>query len=199
MRKLPLLPASAAVMAIAFAAVASTAVTAKAAPAGLKTAVYAGGCFWSMEHDMEPVPGVVDVVSGYAGGSRANPNYQNHEGFLESVKVTYDPAKISYGQLTARYLRATDPTDSGGAFCDRGGSYAPAIFVANGQEKAAALAALKAAQPHVKGKIITQVLPAGRFYTAEGYHQDYAKKNPGHYKLYRMGCGKDRKIKAIWS
>jgi peptide-methionine (S)-S-oxide reductase len=199
MRKFPLLPASAAVMAIAFAAVGSTAVTAKAAPASLKTAVYAGGCFWSMEHDLEPVPGVVDVVSGYAGGARTNPTYQNHDGHLESVKVTYNPATISYAQLTARYLRATDPTDSGGAFCDRGHSYSPAIFVADAGERAAALAAIKAAQPKVKGKIVTQVLPAGRFWTAEGYHQDYAKKNPGHYKLYRMGCGKDRKLKAIWS
>ena len=198
MRKSPLLPAAAAVFTLAFGFVASTMV-AKAAPAQLKTAVFAGGCFWSMEHDMEPVPGVVDVVSGYSGGAKANPTYRDHADHLESVRVTYDPKRISYAQLTARYLRATDPTDSGGAFCDRGHSYGPAIFVGNAQERAAAEAAIRAAQPHVKGKIVTPVRNAGRFYVAEGYHQDYARKNPGHYKLYRMGCGKDRKLKAIWS
>ncbi len=199
MNRFPLLPVSTAVFALAFAVVASTAVTAKAAPAKLKSAVFAGGCFWSMEHDLEPVPGVVDVVSGYAGGAKANPSYRDHADHLESVKVTYDPAKISYAQLTARYLRATDPTDGGGAFCDRGHSYSPAIFVGDARERAAALAAIRAAQPKVKGKIVTKVVAAGRFYPAEGYPQDYAKKNPGHYKLYRMGCGKDRRLKAIWS
>jgi peptide-methionine (S)-S-oxide reductase len=179
-------------IALAAAAGASTA-------APLKTAVFAGGCFWSMEHDLEPVPGVVDVVSGYAGGANPNPTYQNHKGSLEAVRVTYDPAKISYAQLTARYLRMTDPTDAGGAFCDRGPSYAPAIFVGSERERQAALAAIRAAQPHVKGRIVTRVLPAARFTVAEGYHQDYAKKNPLRYRLYRAGCGKDRRIKAIWS
>jgi peptide-methionine (S)-S-oxide reductase len=199
MKKLPLLPASAAVCALAFGAVAMTTVTAKAATPAMKTASYAGGCFWTMEHDMEPIPGVVDVVSGYEGGKAANPSYENHEGFLETVRVTYDPRKISYPQLTARYLRITDPTDSGGAFCDRGPSYAPAIFVADAGERVAALAAIKAAQPHVKAPIVTKVLPATTFYKAEGYHQDYAKKNPVSYRLYRAGCGKDRAIKAVWS
>ena len=182
-----------------FALCASAVALLAAAPApGLKTAMFAGGCFWSMEHDMEPIPGVVDVVSGYAGGARANPSYQDHEGFLETVRVTYDPRRINYAQLTARYLRATDPTNAGGAFCDRGASYAPAIFAADAQERQAALAAIAAAQPHVKGRIVTQVRGPARFWVAEGYHQDYARKNPASYGLYRIGCGKDRTLKAIW-
>ena len=184
----------------AFATVlALAAIAGPAAAAPLKTAVFAGGCFWSMEHDLEPVAGVKDVVSGYAGGKIARPTYQNHEGSLEAVRITYDPSKISYPQLVARYLRASDPTDGGGAFCDRGPSYAPAIFVANETERQAAAAAIRAAQPHVKGKIVTKVLPASSFTVAEGYHQDYARKNPLAYKLYRVGCGKDRKLAAIWS
>ena len=198
-KKIPLLPAAAAVCALAFGAVAVTSVTAKAAPSNLKTASFAGGCFWTMEHDMEPIPGVVDVVSGYEGGKRPSPSYENHEGYLETVKVTYDPRRISYAQLTARYLRITEPTESGGAFCDRGPSYAPAIFAADAGERAAALAAIKAAQPHVKRPIVTKVLPASTFYKAEGYHQDYARKNPVRYGMYRAGCGKDRAIKAVWS
>lgn len=168
----------------------------------LATAVFAGGCFWSMEHDMEPIPGVVNVVSGYTGGHLKNPTYKDvvteTTGHYESVKVTYDPAKITYPQLVARYLRVTDPTDGGGAFCDRGESYRPAIFVADGAERTAAEAAIKVAQKQVKRPIATRVLPAARFYEAEDYHQDYAKKNPGHYGRYRQGCGKDRVIKAVW-
>ena len=177
-------------------ALALTASSAAAAP--LRTAVFAGGCFWSMEHDMRPIPGVTDVVVGYAGGTRPNPNYQNHADYLESVRVTYDPARISYPQLVARYLRVTDPTDAGGAACDRGPSYRPAIFVADPQERQAALSAIAQAQPFVHGRIITPVLPAGRFYMGEGYHQHYAQKNPVAYNMYRVGCGKDGRLRAVW-
>jgi peptide-methionine (S)-S-oxide reductase len=197
MKHLSPLAASLIAVVMAFGFVASTMV-AHAAPSNLKTAVYAGGCFWTMEHDMEAIPGVVDVVSGYEGGARPNPTYDNHEGYLEAVKVTYDPGKITYGQLTARYLRLTDPTDAGGAFCDRGASYGPAIFAGDAAERAAAVAAIKAAQPYVKGKIVTAVRNASPFFKAEGYHQDFAKKNPVRYGAYRIGCGKDRAIKAIW-
>ncbi len=170
--------------------------------AQLQTAVFAGGCFWSMQHDMDPIPGVVSSVVGYTGGHLANPTYQDvtteTTGHYESIKVSYDPAKISYPALVARYLRTTDPTDSGGAFCDRGPSYRPAIFVADAAEKRAAEGAIAAAQTHLKAKIVTQVLPLGPFYPAEGYHQHYAQKNPLAYGAYRQGCGKDRVLKAIW-
>ena len=169
---------------------------------GLATAVFAGGCFWSMQHDMDPMPGVVSSVVGYTGGHLANPTYDDvvteTTGHYESIKVTYDPAKISYPQLVARYLRTTDPTDSGGAFCDRGDSYRPAIFTANAAERAAAQTAIAQAQPALKRPIVTQVLALGPFYPAETYHQHYARKNPEAYGEYRRGCGKDRVLRAVW-
>ena len=168
----------------------------------LATAVFAGGCFWSMQHDMDPIGGVVSTVVGYTGGHLANPRYEDvtteTTGHYESIQVTYDPAKISYSQLVAKYLRTTDPTDDGGAFCDRGPSYRPAIFVANDGERQAAEAAIAQAQPLLKARIATHVLTLGPFYPAEGYHQHYARKNPLAYSVYREGCGKDRVIKALW-
>jgi peptide-methionine (S)-S-oxide reductase len=137
-------------------------------------------------------------VVGYAGGTAANPSYDNHKGYLEAVKVSYDPARITYPQLVARYLRLTDPTDAGGAACDRGPSYRPAIFVASPAERQAALAAIAQAQPQAHGKIITPVLPATRFYLGEAYHQHYAQKNPVAYGLYRAGCGKDARLRVVW-
>ncbi len=169
----------------------------------LATAVFAGGCFWSMQHDMDPVPGVVSSVVGYAGGHTANPTYQDvvteTTGHYESIKVTYDPSKISYPQLVAKYLRITDPTDGGGAFCDRGPSYRPAIFVADAAQRKTAEAAVAQAGKELGKPIATKVLPLGPFYAAEGYHQHYAAKNPAAYGAYRAGCGKDRVIKAVWS
>jgi peptide-methionine (S)-S-oxide reductase len=164
----------------------------------LQSAVFAGGCFWSMQHDMEPIKGVVSTVVGYSGGDVKDPTYEHHPGYYEAIKVTYDPTRITYPQLVARYLRITDPTDGGGAFCDRGPSYRPAIFAADAQERDAADAALKAAQKQLGKPLATKVLPAKNFYAAEDYHQDYAKKNPVQYGEYREGCGKDRVIKALW-
>ena len=179
--------------------VAAPALTANRFP----TAIFAGGCFWSMQHDMDPIPGVVSTTVGYTGGHLANPKYSDvvteTTGHYESVAVTYDPSKISYPQLVAKYLRTTDPTDGGGAFCDRGASYRPAIFVANPAERAAAEQQIAAAQPLLKRKIVTQILPRAAFYPAEDYHQHYAQKNPIAYGEYREGCGKDRVIKAVWA
>ena len=166
------------------------------------TAVFAGGCFWSMQHDMEHIPGVVSTEVGYTGGHIKNPTYEDvtteTTGHLESIKVTYDPAKISYPQLVVKYFHTTDPTDDGGAFCDRGASYRPAIFVANAAERKVAEQAKAQAQAQLKKKIATQILPLAPFYAAEGYHQHYSDKNPGPYSVYREGCGKDRVIKALW-
>ena len=168
----------------------------------LQTAVFAGGCFWSMQHDMDPIKGIVSSVVGYTGGHVANVTYDQvtteTTGHYESIKVTYDPAQISYPQLVAKYLRTTDPTDSGGAFCDRGPSYRPAIFVADAEQRKAAEAAIADGERQLKRKFATQVLPLGPFYPAEGYHQHYAAKNPGSYAVYREGCGKDRVIRAVW-
>jgi peptide-methionine (S)-S-oxide reductase len=187
-------------------ALATSAVLLGAAPAltagKLATAVFAGGCFWSMQHDMEPIKGVVSTVVGFTGGHTPNPTYQDivteTTGHYESIKITYDPAKITYAQLVEKYLHTTDVTDSGGAFCDRGPSYRPAIFVASPEERKIAEEQIAQAQPLVKKKIVTQILPQGRFYPAEQYHQHYAEKHPYEYGVYREGCGKDRVIKAVW-
>src|SRR6201996_23927 len=130
------------------------------AQARLQTAVFAGGCFWSMEHDMEPVPGVVRVVAGYTGGHVANPTYEEVSsettGHLESVQVSFDPARISYAALVERYWHMIDPTDAGGAFCDRGASYHSAIFVAGPDQRRIAEASLAALQHGpLKGRIVT--------------------------------------------
>ena len=161
-----------------------------AAAAPLKTAVFAGGCFWSTEKAMEALPGVTSAVSGYAGGASRNPTYQNHKGHLEAVKVTYDPAKISYAKLVDGFFRSIDPTDAGGQICDRGHSYTTAVFVADASKAQVAKALAK--------PVATRVLTGGRFWMAEAYHQDYAKKNPANYNAYRIGCGRDRALKAVW-
>ena len=179
-----------------------TAQPTSAAPAR-ETAVFAGGCFWCVEHDMKAIPGVVSVVSGYTGGHVANPTYEDvtreTSGHLESVKVTFDPAKISYTALVGRFMRLIDPTDAGGQFCDRGQSYQSAIFVNGPAQRAAAQAVLTQLKTGpLKGKIVTPIRDTATFWPAEGYHQDYASKNPLRYNLYRQGCGRDARIKAVW-
>ena len=184
------------------AVIAAAALAATAGPAAAgerRTAVFAGGCYWSLERDMEPIPGVLSVTAGFhpfAEGEAAG----GHKGprAYEAVKVAYDPAKISYAQLTAKYLRLTDPTDSGGAFCDRGPHYRPAILYGDESQRVAAQAALAAAQPMVRRKIVTAVLPFRDFRAAPTDEQDWARKNPARYATYRAGCGKDRVLKIIW-
>jgi peptide-methionine (S)-S-oxide reductase len=168
------------------------------AAAALKTAVFAGGCFWSAEHDIEHTPGVAKVVVGYAGGSRRNPSYENHGGYLESIQVTYDPAKISYPQLVNAFFHHVDPTDADGQICDRGPSYRTAVFAATPEERAQA-EAVKAQVAQTLGQpVATQIAPAATFWPAEAYHQDYARKNPVSYAAYRVGCGRDARLKAVW-
>lgn len=166
-----------------------------------ETAVLAGGCFWCVETDMEKIPGVISVVSGYSGGRTRNPTYQDviteTTGHREVVRVTFDPARISYGALLDRYWRTVDPTDAGGQFCDRGESYTTAVFATPAQ-RAEALASRERAQRALGQRIVTPVLPAAPFWEAEAYHQDYAKKNPLRYRLYRQGCGRDARVRALW-
>jgi peptide-methionine (S)-S-oxide reductase len=169
---------------------------------GQATAVFAGGCFWCTESDFDHIPGVVSTVSGFAGGHVASPSYQQVSaggtGAYEAVRVTYDPKRISYAKLVARFLPTIDAVDGGGQFCDRGDSYRPAIFVANPAERKIAEAALAAASKRLGQKTAVVVLPASRFTPAEGYHQDYYKKNPVRYKFYRWNCGRDQRLKALW-
>ena len=145
---------------------------------------------------------VVSAVSGYSGGAEANPTYEQvtskRTGHLEAVQVTYDPAKVTYGALVTHFWRTVDPTDAGGQFCDRGPSYRTAVFVATPAQRRAADASRAAAQKRLKKPIVTEIRPAARFWPAEGYHQDYAKKNPLRYNVYRQGCGRDARLRALW-
>ncbi len=168
------------------------------AAGGLKTAVFAGGCFWSAEHDIEHTKGVKNVVVGYSGGTRPRPTYENHSGHLEAIQVTYDPAKISYPQLVNAFFHHIDPTDPNGQICDQGPSYRTAVFTADAAEKQAA-EAVKAQVAKALGRpVATAILPATTFWRGEEYHQDYARRNPMAYNAYRIGCGRDRAIKAVW-
>jgi peptide-methionine (S)-S-oxide reductase len=185
-----------------FAAIAAaTLFAAEAAPAAgaLKTAVFAGGCFWSAEHDIEHTPGVTKVVVGYAGGTRPNPTYQNHEGYLESIQVTYDPAKISYAQLVDAFFHHIDPTDPDGQICDRGPTYRTAVFAADPQERQAAEAVKAQVAKALHQPVATEIRSASKFWMGEAYHQDYARKNPAAYMAYRMGCGRDHALKVVWA
>jgi peptide-methionine (S)-S-oxide reductase len=171
-----------------------------AAPAAdaYKTAIFAGGCFWSAEHDIEHTPGVKSVVVGYSGGKLQHPTYENHEGHLESIKVTYDPAKVSYPQLVDAFFHHIDPTDPNGQICDFGPSYHTAVFVADPAERAAAEQVKAQVAKALKKPVATTILPASTFWMAEDYHQDYARKNPIAYGAYRTGCGRDARLKAVW-
>ncbi len=172
------------------------------APA-LQSAVFAGGCFWCMEHDMKGIQGVVSVESGYTGGHVDHPTYDEvvteTTGHYESVKVTFDPKKVDYGFILSRYWKLVDPTDDGGQFCDRGPSYRPAIFVANDEQRKIAEQSKIEAQKALKhGKIIVPILPLKAFWPAESYHRDFADTHRLNYELYRAGCGRDARLKAVW-
>lgn len=180
------------------------ATAAPASGASQAEAVFAGGCFWCTESDFEKLPGVLAVWSGYSGGDLANPDYEQvstgRTGHIEAVRVTYDPAKISYAQLLEHFWRTIDPTDAGGQFCDRGPQYRSAIFVKSEAERAAAQQSKKALEQsgQLRQPVATEILRLSAFYPAEDYHQDYYKKNPLRYNYYRSGCGRDRRLAAVW-
>jgi peptide-methionine (S)-S-oxide reductase len=165
-------------------------------------AVFAGGCFWCIEADLDRIPGVIATVSGYAGGARAHATYAQVSaggtGHLEAVRVTYDPARISFEALLSRFFRTIDPTDPGGQFCDRGDQYRSAVFVANAAERRAALAEVARAQARLRRPVHTRVLPVSSFYSAEASHQDYHRRNPVRYRFYRLTCGRDRRLAQLW-
>jgi len=169
------------------------------------TAVFAGGCFWCTESDFEKVPGVIDAISGYTGGHVKNPTYEEVSaggtGHMESVKVIYDPSKVTYVQLLEYFWQHVDPTDPGGQFVDRGNQYRSAIFYANETQKRLAeeTKARLAASGVFKKPIVTLILPLGPFYPAEEYHQNYYKKNPIRYHYYRYNSGRDQFLKKVWA
>jgi peptide-methionine (S)-S-oxide reductase len=169
----------------------------------LETAIFAGGCFWTMEHGLEDIPGVVSAVSGYTGGPEPHPTYEQVSSeethHLESVKVTFDPDKISYAQLVDRYWRLIDPTDDGGQACDRGPSYHPAIFVNSPEQRRIAEASRAAIDSGPrKGRVVTPIRDAMTFWPAEEYHQHFTHKDPIHYEAYRIGCGRDAILRRMW-
>ena len=172
--------------------------------ANLKIATFAGGCFWCTESDFEKVDGIVEVISGYTGGSQTNPTYQEVSsgvtGHTEAIQVVYDPDKITYDELLDIFWRHIDPTDAGGQFVDRGSQYRSAIFYHDEEQKRLAEASRDAlAASHRFGDpIVTQIEPLGTFYPAEDYHQDYYKKNPVHYNRYRIGSGRDQFLQSVW-
>ena len=171
--------------------------------AAAEKTVLAGGCFWCMESDFEKLEGVIDVVSGFTGGTVENPTYSgNHKGHYEAVEITYDPEKISYKDLLDHFWVNIDPFDARGQFCDKGPSYLSAIFVANEKEKKLARQSRKrVVEQFPDKKVITPILNASTFYPIKGeesYHQDYYKKSPIRYNFYRWNCGRDQRLKDIW-
>lgn len=201
------------IMLAAAIAVGLTVHCAHAATADTETAVFAGGCFWCVESDFESVEGVVDAVSGFTGGTAANPTYKQvtrgGTGHYEAVQITYDPAIVSYERLVELFFRSVDPTDPGGQFCDRGESYRTAIF-ATPEQMQAAEAGKQSAAAALGAQVVTPVLPAGAFYAADAYHQDYYKKGEviltrfgprskaEAYKRYRKACGRDARVQQLW-
>lgn len=181
-------------------------------PASADTALFAGGCFWCVEADMDKVPGVTATVSGYAGGKTDKPTYKTYEdgGHREVVEVTFDPAKVSYGDLVAIFLRTVDVTDAGGQFCDRGHGYSTAIHALDPAQEKAAKAEIAKAEKVLGQSIVTPVEGKATFWAAEDYHQNYYLgedrtltrfgyvKQSEAYKGYRGACGRDVQVKRVW-
>lgn len=167
------------------------------------TATFAGGCFWSMEHPFDVLDGVTSVTVGFMGGRTKNPTYmqvvEGNTGHLEAVQVVYDPAKVGYDKLLEAFWHNIDPFQADGQACDTGPQYHTAIFVRGAEQRRAATQSKQQVAARFAGRtVVTQVLTAGPFYAAEEYHQHFYKKNPGRYGAYREGCGRDRRLKAIW-
>jgi peptide-methionine (S)-S-oxide reductase len=167
-------------------------------------AVFAGGCFWCMEEAFEKVEGVVSVTSGYMGGQKTNPTYEEVSaggtGHAESVEVVYDPAKVSYQKLLDHFWQNVDPITPNAQFCDHGTQYRAAIFYGNDEEKRQAETSKQAVEQSKRFKepIVTQIVTASKFYPAEDYHQDFYKKNPAKYKFYKFTCGRAQRLEMLW-
>jgi peptide-methionine (S)-S-oxide reductase len=170
----------------------------------LVKATFAGGCFWCMEHPFDQLSGVVSVTSGYTGGQKKNPTYEEVSaggtGHAESVQILYDPSKISYEKLLAVYWHNIDPTVKDRQFCDSGHQYRSAIFYHTEEQRKMALKSREALQMSkpFQGQIVTEITSATEFYPAEDYHQHYYKKNPIRYRFYRSSCGRDNRLKELW-
>lgn len=169
---------------------------------GLRTAAFAGGCFWCMEQPFEKLDGVTEVVSGYTGGTVANPTYRQvgggRTGHKEAVQVTYDPARVTYERLLDVFWRNVDPLDAGGQFCDRGEEYATAVYTGDAEQRDLAERSRAAVRERLGRPVATEIVDAGPFYRAEDYHQDYAATHPIRYRYYRYTCGRDARLRQLW-
>ncbi|MGH6735487.1 MAG: peptide-methionine (S)-S-oxide reductase MsrA [Methyloceanibacter sp.] len=163
-----------------------------------KTAIFAGGCFWCVEDVYDHVEGVTETVSGYAGGTTPDPTYGSHEGYVEAVKVTYDPSKVSYAELLDHFWRNVDPFDPTGQFCDKGPAYKTVVFVSDDEEKTQAETTKQDIAGRFKQEVATAIKPVTTFYDAEDYHQDYHTLNPVSYKFYKWNCGRAQRLAEIW-
>jgi peptide-methionine (S)-S-oxide reductase len=165
-------------------------------------ATFAGGCFWSIEKAFDGKPGVISAVSGFMGGTTKNPTYaqvvSGGTGHLESVQVTYDPAKITYEKLLDIYWHDIDPTDANGQFCDYGEQYKTAIFAHDPLQKAAAEASKEEVAKELKTDVTTEIRDASDFTAAGDEHQDFAKKSAAHYNRYLIGCRREARLKSVW-
>jgi peptide-methionine (S)-S-oxide reductase len=172
--------------------------------AGVETATFAGGCFWSMEHVFDALPGVTSVTAGYSGGTAQHPSYEQVEagitGHAESVQVVFDPAKTSYDVLLDAYWHNIDPTTAAGQFCDYGTQYRPIIFYSNETQRLAAERSKKAVEDSRRFKrVMPQIVAASTFWPAEAYHQHFYKTHAAAYQAYRIGCGRDARLRELWS
>jgi methionine-S-sulfoxide reductase len=175
------------------------------APApGQAVATFAAGCFWCTEADFDKVSGVISTTSGFMGGTTPNPTYEQvvrgNTGHAEVVRVIYDPAKVSYEKLLDTYWHNVDPFDATGQFCDKGNQYRPEIFVHTPEQRKLAEASKQALvnSGRFKQPIVVKISDTGPFTAADDKHQDFYKKNPGHYSRYRTGCGRDARLEQIW-
>ena len=173
-------------------------------PAKTETATFAGGCFWCEEAAFDALPGVISVTSGYTGGTKKDPTYEEVSsgttGHAESVEVVFDPGKVSYRQLLDIFWFNVDPADPNGQFCDKGSQYRSAIFYHGEEQHRLAEQSKKELEESKRfaGPIVTQIVPATTFYRAEEHHQHFHEKNSIRYKFYRHGCGRDARLEALW-
>src|SRR6516162_1188311 len=171
-------------------------------PPKTEIATFAGGCFWCVEADFDKVAGVISTTSGYTGGHAVNPSYEQVSrggtGHAEAVEIAYDPTKVTYEQLLDVFWHNIDPLAKNAQFCDHGDQYRTAIFYHDDQQRRLAQASKDALQARFEDPIATQIVPAGPFYKAEEYHQDYHAKNPIRYKFYRFNCGRDARLEQLW-
>jgi peptide-methionine (S)-S-oxide reductase len=166
------------------------------------TAVFAGGCFWCMEAPFDAIPGVISTTVGYTGGNDPHPTYEKVSsgttGHAEAVQVVYDPGRVSYEALLWVFWHNVDPTTPNRQFCDRGHQYRSAIFYGTEEERRLAERTRDEVERRLGRTVVTEIVPAGPFYPAEDYHQDYYRRNPIRYQYYRFACGRDRRLEELW-